>query len=281
MNHPLQRHQRVRSKRPGRPVRLPPLVELPSAAEYSHDDEVAAHLVRRSRPALRPFGSRSAVFPRLPAPADANRTGDPLLRLGRLQGSFGPPCPPPFLGAPLLGFFVPLQHHRSGRLLPRGPNLEYRPHPRFRTVLAGILPTSPLRACFIPEALLGFSLQGFPLVRRLRRFRAEDPLLPFPSVATAALTGCLGLPASQSLGRLQGFSLRTSPFSSALSFRPSRRPFPSWVSSSLGVFLPSVMGRLRRHLSCARVDRSPARVAVRPALQSLLHRRWSRPLSRP
>jgi len=80
----------------------------------------------------------------------------------------------------------PLQHHQMHRLLPRGSILGYHPRPRFLAVLAGILPVHPFRAYFIPEALLGFSLQGVPLERRPESSSLPGSPLVVPTVATAS-----------------------------------------------------------------------------------------------
>jgi len=71
-----------------------------------------------------------------------------------------PLCPTPLRRAPLSDFRA-LQHHRNRRLLPRGSTLEYRPRPRFLTVIAAILPANPCQAYFILEALLGFPFRVF------------------------------------------------------------------------------------------------------------------------
>lgn len=98
------------------------------------------------------------------------------------------PCPRPQAGAPLVRF-SPLQHRQMRQLLPRGSTLEYRPRLRFLTVLAGILPAHPFQAYFIPEALLGFSLQGFPLEQRPESSSPPGSPLVVPTVATASLVG--------------------------------------------------------------------------------------------
>jgi hypothetical protein len=80
-----------------------------------------------------------------------------VLRSGRLAPRTLPPAVPPLLG------FPPLQRHREEPVLSlEVPPSSTPPRSRFRTVLARFFPARPLRACFIPQALLGFSLQGFP-----------------------------------------------------------------------------------------------------------------------
>jgi len=76
--------------------------------------------------------------------------------------------------------FVPFSAIGCSGYVPRASTLGYRPRPRFLTVLAGILPVHPLQAYFILEALLGFSLQGFPLERSAFDSSPKAPLLSFP-----------------------------------------------------------------------------------------------------
>jgi len=139
-----------------------------------------------------------------------------------------PLCPTPFRRAPLSDFRA-LQHHRTRRLLPRGSTLEYRPRPRFRTVIAAILPANPFQAYFIPESAPGLSLQGFLLKCWVGNFRNQLPLVPFP-VATD-LSGCPRHP-TRGLGRLQGIAKHSSSFT--LSERVST---PDTADPLLGFFL--------------------------------------------
>ena len=61
--------------------------------------------------------------------------------------------------------------------------------PRFLTVLAGILPVHPFRACFIPEALLRFALQGVPFEQRPEHSSRPGSPLAVTTVATAIPVG--------------------------------------------------------------------------------------------
>lgn len=113
-----------------------------------------------------------------------------------VQPSSGPApvrLPPSFRGGASLGVLVPFSAMGSAGYIPRSSILGYRPRPRFLTVLAGILPADPFRACFVPEALLGFSLQGVPLGRSTVGSSPSAPLMSFPRWPPFHLRECLGL----------------------------------------------------------------------------------------
>jgi hypothetical protein len=106
--------------------------------------------------------------------------------------------------------------------------------------------------------------------------------MSFPRWPPFPLGECLGLLPGKGLGRLQGFPQRPSPFAMTPPVTETPRPFPSWASSSLGIYRPLVMGNSRSHLSCAFVASGlPRRSPAASTLQSLLHRRRTLPLSRP
>jgi hypothetical protein len=136
--------------------------------------------------------------------------------------------------------------------------------PRFRTAFASILPVHPSRACFIPEALLRFALQGVPLEQRLDGFRRRVPFLPLPRWPPRP-PSCAPRTPGRSLVRLQGFALCSSPFAVCRPVKSSARPFPSWVWSSLRFCLPARMGSVRLHLPCAW---RPSALASRRLLRS-------------
>jgi hypothetical protein len=128
---------------------------------------------------------------------------------------------------------------------PRGSTLEVRPR-TVSTVCAGLLPRRLPGPVSSRERSWGFPGRASPR-RRRRRFISDGKQR---RVRSRHARGWL-----------------------------ARRPFPPIVSS-LRACRPSVMGRCRVHLSCAFCVLAPLRVPARPALQSLLHRRWSRSLWR-
>lgn len=153
---------------------------------------------------------RCAVFPLDPS-FHRRESGERSSRAVRPPSGCYPvlPCPRPQAEAPLLEF-SPLQHRQMRQLLPRGSTLEYSPRPRFFTVIAGILPAHPFRAYFIPEALLGFSLQGFPLERRPR----NSSLRGFPHVVPTVATASFARGSRTSVQRLGSTSGSCSPLES-------------------------------------------------------------------
>jgi hypothetical protein len=224
---------------------------------------------------------RFTVFPHCPSLDGPFKVDQAILSRSSAFYRVLPTALPPSFpsGGASPGVLVPFSTMGSVGYIPRGSTLRYRPRPRFLTAIAGILPTDPFRAYFISEALLGFSLQGFPLETQRPRLIAESIPPAVPTVTTVPLPR---VPRTASgRGRVDfRVSPRPSPFALKRPVRVSSGPFPSWVSSSLGVYLPPMMEGLSPHLSCAPCAQAPARVPDRTALQSLLHRRWSSPLSR-
>jgi len=152
-----------------------------------------------------------AVFLFLRAVIVLTRSEHPLLRFSLLQGLASSRFAQPPFAERLIRTFRALQHHQIRRLLPRSSTLEYRPRPRFRTVIAAILPTNPFQAYFIPESAHGLSLQGF-----LLRCWADRFPINFPSCRSRwplASQGFLGFQL-QGLGRLQGIARQPSSFTS-------------------------------------------------------------------
>jgi len=80
--------------------------------------------------------------------------------------------------------FLALQHFGINRLTPRASISWVRPRPRFLPAIAAFHPANSSQAYFIPEALLGFSLQGFPLDSRPEHLHTQHPLVSFRLVAT-------------------------------------------------------------------------------------------------
>jgi len=157
-----------------------------------------------------------------------------------------PLCPTPFRRAPLSDFRA-LQHHRTHRLLPRGSILEYRPRPRFLTVMAAILPANPFQAYFILEALLGFPFRGFFSNAGSIAFATNFPSCRSRWPLTSRAVLGIQQEAWVDFRVLPNIRAR-SHCRSALA-HPTR-PIPSWALSSLGFFRLKKMGSLRLHLSC-------------------------------
>ena len=202
---------------------------LSSTSESLHEAEVGAHWFPAPTLRLRP--SPAVALCSLPSASPARSTRfarailacrwtpfrvllssrlAPLLQKGRLSwvpGSSSAPFDGP---ATCPGF-----HPRVS--LPR---------PRFLPAFAAILPACQSRACFIPEALLRFTLQGFPLERRLGSFPRPSCPLAVTTVATAISWRVSGT-TPRGLDRLQGFALRSSPFSFPRPVKSLGWPFPS------------------------------------------------------
>jgi len=159
-------------------------VRLSSTSESWRETEVAVDLVRRSCLALTAVSSCRALQSSFsfPDPTDAIRSDHPRLPFDPLQGlSLVSPCPSSFERGASPGFSGPLQRHVPGRLhLPGFQPRVTLPRPRFHPAFAAILPACHFRACFIPEALLRFTLQGILLEQRLGCFRNRVTLLPLP-----------------------------------------------------------------------------------------------------
>jgi hypothetical protein len=159
-------------------------VRLSSTSESWHEAKVAVDSVHRSCLALTAVSScnTSQSSFSFPGPIEAIQSDHARLPFDPLQGvALATPCPSSFERGASPGFFVPLQRHLTGRLhIPGFHPRVALPRPRFLPAFAAILPACHFRACFIPEALLRFTLQGFPLERRLGCFRIRVALLPLP-----------------------------------------------------------------------------------------------------
>jgi len=175
--------------------------------------------------------------------------------------------------------FGPLQRHQSekpgyrGVASPATFRLQgFSPSCRFAS-------SRTFRPCFMPVALMGFSLQGFFLLPSLQ---ALSSLVPFMVLAVEPVN--LELPPGPPVRKpyLQGFSLCKN---STLDLRgePQPEPLPSWVSPPLGISPPnrpttevaaplSSFACLLLALACARTPRHqlPHRVFTGPELACLL-----------
>ena len=82
--------------------------------------------------------------------------------------------------APLLDF-VSLQHIKVRKSTSRGISRpRYVPPSGFGDPLDGLLLPSPCRPCFVPTALMGFTLRSFPLSKGIRTSPLGWTHLPFP-----------------------------------------------------------------------------------------------------
>jgi hypothetical protein len=70
------------------------------------------------------------------------------------------------------GLLVPTAHQGSKVHLPRVQPARYVPPSGFGYPLDGLLPSVPCRSCFIPAALMGFTLRSVPLSKGIRRISA-------------------------------------------------------------------------------------------------------------
>jgi hypothetical protein len=76
--------------------------------------------------------------------------------------------------------FCSLQHTKDRRSTCRGVStLRYVPPSGFGYPLDGLLPPSPCRPCFVPAALMGFTLRSLPLSRGIQPFPAGRTHMPF------------------------------------------------------------------------------------------------------
>jgi hypothetical protein len=204
---------------------------------------VAAHLVRHSRHAL--DTDSDGALRGIPCLAVClvrieSVQINPLLWLSRPQGLSC--CRAPSLRAPLMSFgSSPFSAIRSSgycsrfhpRLPPTSP-VSHRPreHP-FRM--------THFRVYFAPIALLGFSLQGFPLLRRLR---CSSQRTAPPVVAMAATRPYVRRPrnaCTKAWLNFRGLTIRSSPFAEPGLLRHKPWPLPSWVSPSLGNYRTTTM----------------------------------------
>jgi hypothetical protein len=83
-----------------------------------------------------------------------------------------------------------LQHIRGSKVhLTRALPSRYVPPSGFGYPLDGFLPSNPRRPCFVPAALLGFTLRSFLLPEGIRPSRSGRTHLPFPRRMTRSRSG--------------------------------------------------------------------------------------------
>jgi hypothetical protein len=110
-----------------------------------------------------------------------------------------------------MGFLFPSAHVRIGGPLDAGvAAARYVPSSGFGYPRDGLLPPSPSRSCFVPTALMGFTLRSVPLSKGTRAF----PHRMHPLVVSPA-----GVPVDKAKGRpnrprLPGFDPSESPWRS-------------------------------------------------------------------
>jgi hypothetical protein len=286
----------------GRP-RGPALRELRSASECCPDAEVARCLGHALPLRSWPEDPSRAVFPAASPSRRFNppRRSSPAVPLSYRACSRRPRREPE--GRSRLSWgSVPFSAISPGSPLAAGAS---QVPATFR--LQGFAPSCRLppprasRACFIPEALMGFTLQGLPLPRSRTAFPAAR--CPPGVGVTGALPTDLesvgpadrrfehrgtladpAMPSARSPARLQGLAPLESPFATAHR-EACCRPVPSWASSPPGFPTPRAAGRSPAPpLSCS----GPRRSNGLPRWSSAnLHPRVStargaaRPLSRP
>jgi len=134
-----------------------------------------------------PAGTPCGFSLATPGPADANQRDHPLVRFSLLQGVALAPIALLLSERASCRFSAPLQRHETDRLHIQGHHpLVSLPSSAVSHRLRGHrLPVHPSRACFIPEALLRFSLQGVPFEQRPKHSSCPGSLLAVTTVATA------------------------------------------------------------------------------------------------
>jgi hypothetical protein len=168
----------------------------------------------------------------------------------------------------------------------------YVPPSGFAYPLDGLLPPSPCRSCFIPTALMGFTLRSFHLSQGFRTFPSGITHLPF--LLPLSLMGCIrsarqaavpgSCPFREFLAPGRMFSTPTAGCSlgfcpllgfpgKGLERDPSRSPLSRFPSSETSSRLSGASESqsafaslaLVRHRSLARGPSSPFRVSHLPA----------------
>jgi hypothetical protein len=145
---------------------------------------------------------------------------------------------------------LPTAHQGSEVHFPRAFHTRYVPPSGFGYPLDGFLPPSPCRSCFIPTALLGFTLRSLHPPESRRTFplgRTHLPFLP-PRSSDAkhrlgpADRGSWALPFPEIPGVQRGFKALTAGYS------PGFRPFQGTLSKALAEIPPGLLSRaLRKH----------------------------------
>jgi hypothetical protein len=169
-----------------------------------------------------------------PPSTDANRGKDPLVRFGLLQGATRSCLAPARRRKRLSWSSVPYSTVRCASYSPEVPPSStahvhgFSPSSRasFRHILSGLVSSR--------KRSWGSPYRGFPSNGGLGIRHSEVTLMSFPRWPPRPSSEGLG-PLCEGLGRLQGLALRSSPFAVPQPVKVATRPFPSWVSSSLGV----------------------------------------------
>ena len=128
-----------------------------------------------------------------------------------------------------LGLFFPTAHEGSKVHFSRAQPTRYVPPSGFGHPLDGLLPSVPCRSCFVPAALMGFTLRSFLLWQGIRAVTARmAPLTVSPVGAPAAVAEgrpnrprFLGLNPCESPWRPEE-GLAHRPLDAPLGFDPSR-----------------------------------------------------------
>jgi hypothetical protein len=173
---------------------------------------------------------------------------------------------------PLLGFLAPSAHEATGSDSRRACLTRLRSAFRLPRPLDALLLPKPVRLFFTPVALVGFTLQRFPL--RTRRAPSREAL---PLVAFVGGTPRGAPPSRPRLledgfgpGGLQGFELIRNPFVRSPAVRPNDwSRLLSWVSMLSRVFAPPITARpLPCLLSCTsgRRARGPTNLCSRVSM---------------
>ena len=127
------------------------------------------------------------------------------------------------------GLFFPTAHEGSKVHFSRAQPTRYVPPSGFGHPLDGLLPSVPCRSCFVPAALMGFTLRSFLLWQGIRAVTARmAPLTVSPVGAPAAVAEgrpnrprFLGLNPCESPWRPEE-GLAHRPLDAPLGFDPSR-----------------------------------------------------------
>jgi hypothetical protein len=143
---------------------------------------------------------------------------------------------PPLIWLTLLGFGSPSAHGGHGKRLDRACLTRLCSVFRLLPPPDALLLPKPARLSFTPVALVGFSLQRFPLRNGRGRLSASLSLLAFPTVGSLESAVRRGPPLREKrVGGLQGFELVRSPFVRSVTVRS-----PTGADSSPGFQLSRV-----------------------------------------
>jgi len=173
---------------------------------------------------------------------------------------------------PLLGFLAPSAHEATGSDSRRACLTRLRCAFRLPRPLDALLLPKPVRLFFTPVALVGFTLQRFPLRTRRAPSRETLPLVALSMARLAAprLRALRLLKDGFGPGSLQGFELVRNPFVRPPAVRPNDwSRLLSWVSMLSRVLPPPITARpLPCLLSCTsgRRARGPTNLCSRVSM---------------